>query len=80
MSHFQDILAHASQLSVDERLRLIDELAASVPDNQPPRLSPEWLVEINRRSDEVDTGKVEPENWSTIRDRLFSEHGVQDAS
>ena len=79
MTEYQDILAHASQLPVDERLRLIDDLASSVPDDRPPRLSPEWLAEINRRSDEIDAGTVSTESWSEIRTRLFAQHGVLDA-
>jgi len=79
MSEYQDILAHASQLPVNDRLRLIDDLASSVPDDHPPRLSPEWLAEIDRRSNELDDGTVETESWSVIRERLFAKHGVRDA-
>jgi len=79
MSQYQDILANATQLPIDDRLRLIDDLASSVPDDHPPRLSPEWLAEIDRRSNEIDTGEVATESWSTIRERLFDKHGVQDA-
>ena len=79
MTNYQDILAHASQLPVDERLRLIDDLASSVPDDRPPSLSPEWLREIERRSKEVDTGDVNTESWTDIRKRLFAKHGVSDA-
>jgi putative addiction module component (TIGR02574 family) len=80
MSEYQDILTHASQLPIVDRLRLIDDLASSVPDDHPPKLSPEWLAEIDRRSNELDTGAVETESWSTIRERLFAKHGVRDAS
>jgi len=79
MPEYQDILTHASQLPIDDRLRLIDDLASSVPDDYPPRLSPEWLAEINHSSDEVDAGTVETESWSTIRERLFTKHGVRDS-
>lgn len=79
MPDYQEIFAHASQLPIDDRLRLIDDLAASVPDDHPPRLSPMWLAEINRRSDELDSGTVETESWSSIRQRLFVAHGVEDA-
>lgn len=79
MTDYQDILAHASMLPVDDRLRLIDELASSVPEDRPPALSPEWITEINRRSDELDAGNVETESWSDIRQRLFAKHGVRDA-
>lgn len=79
MTEYQDILAHASQLPVDDRLRLIDDLASTVPDDRPPTLSTEWLAEICRRSDEIDTGAVNTESWSEIRARLFAKHGVSDA-
>ena len=79
MPEYQDILANASQLPIGDRLRLIDDLASSVPDDHPPRLSPAWLAEINRRSEEIDAGTVDTESWATIRDRLFTKHGVRDA-
>jgi len=79
MSQYQDILTNATQLPIDDRLRLIDDLASSVPDDHPPRLSPEWLEEVDRRSNEVDAGTVETESWSTIRNRLFKTHGIRDA-
>ena len=79
MPEYHDILANASQLPVDDRLRLIDDLASSVPDDHPPHLSPEWVAEINRRSDEIDSGSVDTESWAAIRDRLFGKHGVTDA-
>jgi hypothetical protein len=53
MPDYQDILTNASQLPVDDRLRLIDDLASSVPDDQPPHLSPEWLAEIALRPTNV---------------------------
>ena len=79
MPEYQDILTSACQLPIDDRLRLIDDLASSVPDNHPPHLSPEWLAEIGRRSVEIDSGAVQTEAWSVIRDRLFVKHGIQDA-
>jgi putative addiction module component (TIGR02574 family) len=78
MSDFENVLAEASQLPVGDRLRLIDELASTVSNDQPPHLSPEWLDEVRRRSAEIDDGTVTTESWSVIRDRLFAKHGVQD--
>ena len=79
MTNYDSILSAASRLPVDDRLRLIDELASSVPDNQPPTLSEDWLREIQRRSEEIDSGSVETEDWADIRARLFSRHGVNGA-
>ena len=80
MSNYESVQSAASQLPVDDRLRLIDELASSVPDDQPPRLSDAWLREIDRRSDEIDSGTVATEDWSDIRARLFAKHGVDGAN
>lgn len=44
MPDFDVIASEASQLSVADRLRLIDQLAASVPDHQPPSLSGQFFV------------------------------------
>jgi len=76
MTDYDAILSAASQLPVTERLRLIDELAASVPDDQPPTLSSAWLEEIERRSAEIDSGAVSTEAWPDVRRRLFDKHGV----
>ena len=79
MSDYESILTAASQLPVGDRLRLIDELASSVPDDQPPQLSDAWLCEIDRRSGEIDSGTVVTEAWADIRARLFAKHGVDGA-
>lgn len=80
MSNYESVLSAASQLPVDDRLRLIDELASSVPDDQPPYLSDAWLREIERRSNEIDTGAVVAEDWADIRARLFTKHGIDGAN
>ena len=79
MTSYESIFLAASQLPINERLRLIDELASSVPDDRPPQLSDAWLREIDRRSQEIDTGATATENWADIRARLFSQHGVEGA-
>jgi len=80
MPEYQDVFGDATQLSIKDQLRLIDDLASSVPDGQPPHLSSEWLAEIRRRSDEIDDGSVETESWTTVRERLFAKHGVRDVN
>ena len=79
MSEFDVVYSAASQLSVADRLRLIDALAASVPDDQPPSLSDDWLNEIQRRSAEIDAGTAATEPWENVRQRLFEKHGMNDA-
>ena len=80
MPDFDAIVLEASQLPVADRLRLIDQLAASVPDDQPPSLSEPWMAEIERRSKEIDSGAVSTEPWESIRTRLFRKFGVEGAS
>ena len=76
MTEFDAVLSAASQLPVSERLRLIDELTSTVPDDQPPALSDEWLAEIERRSAEIDSGEVATKPWEDVRARLLERHGV----
>lgn len=80
MSDYETVLSAASQLPVGDRLRLIDDLASSVPDDQPPQLSAAWLQEVDRRSKEIDSGAVVAEDWADIRERLFAKHGVNRAN
>jgi putative addiction module component (TIGR02574 family) len=80
MLDFEAIVLEASQLPVSDRLRLIDRLAASVPDDQPPSLSEQWMTEIDRRSNEIDSGAVATEPWDSVRSRLFQKFGVEGAS
>ena len=77
MTNYDSILSAASRLPVVDRLRLIDELASSVPDDQPPQFPDAWHREIGHRSNEIDTGAVVTEDWSAIRARLFENHGVE---
>ncbi|HTQ39690.1 MAG TPA: addiction module protein [Pirellulales bacterium] len=79
MSDYDSILSAAFNMAIADRLRLIDELAASVPDDQPPTLSKQWLAEIERRSAEIDSGKVTPQPWSDVRQQLFSQVGLKRA-
>ena len=75
MTEFQTILQAATQLSVEDRLRLIDELAATVPEDQPATLSTEWLLEIQRRSAEMIAEMIAGTEvgtpWEEVRERVF---------
>lgn len=79
MTPYESVFKVASQLPVADRLRLIDELSATVPDDQPPALSDEWLVEIERRSAELDAGAVVAESWEDVRRRIFKRVGLDRA-
>lgn len=79
MAEYEAVFSAAAELSVADRLRLIDELAASAAEDQPPSLSDDWLAEIERRSAEIDAGTVTPEPWPEVRQRLFRKVGLDRA-
>ena len=62
-----------------DQLRLIDELASTLPDDQPPTLSAAWMTEIERRSAEIDAGAVKLDAWPDIRQQLFTRLGLDRA-
>ena len=76
MSDYKTVCSAAAELSVADRLRLIDDLAESVPDDHPPNLSVEWVAEIERRSAEIDSGVVTTESWQEVRQRLLRRVGL----
>lgn len=76
MSDYQTVRSAAAELPVADRLRLIDDLAASVSDDHLPSLSGEWLAEIERRSAEIDSGDVTTESWQEVRQRLLHRVGL----
>ncbi len=80
MFDYQSVRSAAAELSVADQLRLIDDLAASMPDDQPPSLSEEWLAELQRRSAEIDSGAVRTEPWSDVRQRLMRRVGLDDGN
>jgi len=79
MTDYDSIFAAASNMPVVDRLRLIDELAADMPDDQPPTLSNAWLEEIKKRSAEIDAGTVTMQPWPEVRKQLFSQAGLNGA-
>jgi len=76
MSDYATILSAAAQLPAADRERLIDDLTATLLDDQPVSLSPEWLEEIERRSAEIDSGAAETVDWETVRRDLFRRVGL----
>ncbi|MDX1963030.1 MAG: addiction module protein [Pirellulales bacterium] len=58
MQTYDSIFNAAVQLPLADRQRLLDELAASFPEEVPPRLSDEWLTEIDARYADLISGKV----------------------
>ena len=79
MTQFDVALSAAFALPIDQRLKLIDELASSVPDDQPPALSPEWRAEIDRRSAAIDAGTEKLIPWEDVRKKIYQKFGIDRA-
>ncbi len=67
MSDYETLLADASRLPIDDRVQLIEALWQTLPPDAKPRLSDEWIAEIERRSAEYDAGLVHPVAWEKVR-------------
>ncbi len=67
MTQHDTLLSAASQLPLAERFQFIDELWATVPEEAPQSLLPEWAAEIERRVAELDAGGETLVPWETVR-------------
>jgi putative addiction module component (TIGR02574 family) len=57
-------------LSEEERFELVEALLTSQGASDESTLDPAWLVEIQKRSAEIDSGEVQPAPWNVVRDRV----------
>ena len=67
MKKYQTIFQEAAELSVVDRMQLIDDLGESVPEGELPTLTTDWQDEIHRRSAAFDAGGVTVTPWSEIK-------------
>ena len=72
MTAVAEILEAALKLDESERVRLLEQLSASVHGIS---LRDEWEAEIRRRVDEVDSGKVQAVPGDVILERLERRFG-----
>jgi putative addiction module component (TIGR02574 family) len=75
MMEYQSILDAARQLPESDRIRLIDELSTTVPDEDEAALTEEWSQEIARRIAELESGKATTIPWSQVRDEALARIG-----
>ena len=57
-------------LSVKDRLRLAHTMLKSAPPPGQDLTEEEWEVELKRRADEIDSGKVVCRSWNKIREEV----------
>ncbi len=73
---FDELLSAANLLPPLDRLRLSDLLRDTVPLEEWPPLSEDWVREIKRRSDEYDAGRMTAASWAEVRLRTRREAGL----
>ena len=66
----EQVLQLALTLPEEERLDLVDALIASRSYESELPFDPDLLVEINRRTAEIDSGTVQTAPWSVVRERV----------
>ena len=73
---FQSLLSEGVALTIDERFELISAIWESIPDEQRPPLSDEWLAEIERRSAEYDAGNARTYTWEEVQEAALRHAGI----
>jgi len=76
MMTFDDILGAAQELPAADKARLIAALWDSVPPEEWAAPSEEWVAEAQRRSAEVDAGRMPASPWPEVRQRARRKAGL----
>ncbi len=65
----EDLVKLAVKLPASQRLRLVQEVLASLPPEEEKAIDQAWAAEVERRAAELDEGKVKPLPWSVVKAR-----------
>ena len=76
MSALQEVFQRRRSLSADERAWLVHALWDTMEPRDWPPLSEEWAAEVQRRSREIDDGKMTFSSWSEVRERARRKAGL----
>lgn len=71
MTLLERLLQEAEELTPEDQERLAWMLIRRISELAPPDLSPEWVAEIDRRLNEIDSGQANWVEWSDLRDQLW---------
>jgi len=66
---YEEVLRTAQSLNEAERVRLVEELLGTLTSDKAEELDDTWLIEFDRRSRELDTGKVQAVPWNEVQTR-----------
>ena len=78
MTTVEEIVAAVRTLPADERSRLIPLLWDELADEDRVVLSPDWISEIQRRSEMVESGLMETDEWQSVRKRARRAAGLSE--
>ena len=71
MVEFDDVLAHARQLSPKDQGRLIEALWDAIPDEADLLLHPEWASELEKRVAGLQSDSKSAIPWTQIREEAL---------
>ena len=66
---YEEVLRTAQSLNEAERVRLVEELLGSLTSDKAEELDDTWLIELDRRSRELDAGTVQAVPWNEVQKR-----------
>lgn len=76
MTTLDEVLGAAENLRPSDRIRLIDALLETVPLDEWPAPSDQWIAEAQRRSAEYDAGRMPTSPWPEVRQRARGKAGL----
>lgn len=78
METYDDVLGAAQGLPPIDRIRLVQELWATVPPEEWPRADNSWIEEVQQRSTEYDAGRMVASTWPEVRERTRRKAGLDE--
>jgi len=76
MPTFEDVFGAAEALTATDRVRLVHALWDTIPTDQWPAPTAEWIAETERRSAEFDAGRMTASPWTDVRERARRKAGM----
>jgi len=76
MSSVEEVFAAAQSLPADERAWLVHALWETMEPKDWPPLSEEWAAEVQRRSQQIDEGRMTFSSWPEVRERARRKAGL----
>ena len=76
MSELEAVLADACRLPVLDRIQLIEAIWDTMPTDELPPLTEEWIAMVHQRSAEYDAGAVQTVSWEEVKRDALRRVGI----